>query len=231
MSQKEPVDLSKVTQREFPYIKKLSWEQEEMVIKLYKHKKVFVDAIAGSGKTTILTQAMKVLLERGIINRIYYVVFPVQEESLGFLPGGVGDKVKEYVVPFMQALRTAGIDTNQLDVTRMCDETMDCDYKVVPHTFLRGRTLEDVGVILDETQNGTVAEIKKTLTRITDSCYTGVVGHTGQIDINKSDSGFSNFIQHFKNGKDAGVFTDIGFAELTHDFRGDFSKFADQCPE
>ncbi|MGE4605079.1 hypothetical protein ACEWF9_09450, partial [Bifidobacterium longum subsp. longum] len=61
MTQKEPLDLSKLTKNDFPMIKKLDREQEDMVNKLFKSKRVIVDAVAGSGKTTVLTQAMKVL--------------------------------------------------------------------------------------------------------------------------------------------------------------------------
>ena len=228
MTQKEPLDLSKLTKNDFPMIKKLDREQEDMVNKLFKSKRVIVDAVAGSGQTTVLTQAMKVLKDKGIINQIYYVVFPVQEQSLGFLPGGVPEKIREYAVPFFQALVTAGENPHVLDLDVMCDEFHPGDYKVVPHTFLRGRTIDNAGVIIDEVQNGTVDEIRKTLTRITDNCYVGIAGHNGQIDINKEASGFSRYIHHFKQGKERGFFTEVEFAELPSDYRGKFSSFADK---
>ncbi len=229
MTNKEPLDLSKLTKRDFPFIDRISREQEDMVIKLFKHKRVIVDSVAGSGKTSILTQAMKALKDNGHIDTIYYVVFPVQEESLGYLPGHIPDKIKEYAIPFFQALVQAGVNPQGLDLDRMCDELIPGDYKVVPHTFLRGRTIDNAGIIVDEVQNGTVKDLKKTFTRITDNCYIGISGHTGQSDI--PNSGFPKYMNHFKRGKESGFFTDIEFAELTHDYRGNFSSFCDSIVE
>ncbi|AYJ75911.1 putative phosphate starvation-inducible protein [Bacillus phage BSP14] len=228
MTHKESLDLSKLTKKDFPMIKELDREQEDMVIKLFNSQRVIVDSVAGSGKTTVLTQAMKVLKDKGYIDAIYYVVFPVQEKSLGFLPGGVSEKIKEYAVPFQQALVEAGENPQVLDLEMMCDEFIGGEYKVVPHTFLRGRNMDKAGVIIDEAQNGTVDEIRKTLTRIKDNCYVGIAGHNGQIDITKNNSGFSAFIHHFKRGKELGVFTEIEFAQLTTNYRGKFSSFSDE---
>ncbi|UJJ74841.1 hypothetical protein Goe24_00410 [Bacillus phage vB_BsuM-Goe24] len=228
MTHKESLDLSKLTKKDFPMIKELDREQEDMVIKLFNSQRVIVDSVAGSGKTTVLTQAMKVLKDKGYIDAIYYVVFPVQEKSLGFLPGGVSEKIKEYAVPFHQALVEAGENPQVLDLEMMCDEFIGGEYKVVPHTFLRGRNMDKAGVIIDEAQNGTVDEIRKTLTRIKDNCYVGIAGHNGQIDITKNNSGFSAFIHHFKRGKELGVFTEIEFAQLTTNYRGKFSSFSDE---
>ncbi|QDP43070.1 putative PhoH-like protein [Bacillus phage vB_BveM-Goe7] len=228
MTHKESLDLSKLTKKDFPLIRELDREQEDMVIKLFKSQRVIVDSVAGSGKTTVLTQAMKVLKDKGYIDAIYYVVFPVQEKSLGFLPGGVSEKIKEYAVPFHQALVEAGENPQVLDLEMMCDEFIGGEYKVVPHTFLRGRNMDRAGIIIDEAQNGTVDEIRKTLTRIKDNCYVGIAGHNGQIDITKNNSGFSAFIHHFKRGKELGVFTEIEFAQLTTNYRGKFSSFSDE---
>lgn len=229
MSNREPLELSKLTKKEFPYIKKMSYEQEDMVTKLFKCQRVIVDAVAGSGKTTIATQAMNALKQKGHVDKIYYIVFPVQEGSLGFLPGDVAKKIEEYAVPFIQALVKAGVQQHELnDMEAICNPLLPGDYKVVPHTFLRGRNLERIGGIVDEIQNGTVDQIKKTLTRFEDDCYIAMIGHNGQTDIAKEDSGFSAYIHHFKRGLASGAFTDVQFAELTHNFRGDFSSFVDQ---
>jgi len=224
--EKEPLDLGKLHEKDFPLIKKLSWEQEDMVTKLFKSKRVIVDAIAGSGKTTVLTQAMKALLYKGYIKSVYYVVFPVQERALGYIPGGVAEKIEEYAVPFVQALVEAGVQPPSM--IELCDTFSNGEFKVVPHTYLRGRTINNAGVIIDEVQNGTVDEIRKTLTRITDDCYVAIAGHNGQKDIKKDQSGFSAYIHHFKQGVASGEFPDIEFAQLTHDFRGKFSSFADK---
>jgi predicted ribonuclease YlaK len=230
MSHKEPLDLGKLTEKEFKLKKKLDRQQEDMVIKLFKKKRVMVDAVAGSGKTTVITQAMKALQDKNHINTIYYVLFPVQEKSIGFLPGGISEKIKEYAIPFLQALVEAGVNPQKLSEPQyfddMCNVLVEGEFKVVPHTFLRGRTLQNAGVIIDEAQNGTIDELKKTLTRIGDSCYVGIAGHNGQKDI--KDSGFSAYIHHFKQGVESGEFPEIEFGELVTNYRGDFSTYADK---
>lgn len=228
MSEKEPLDLSKLNKHEFPLVKRLDFEQQDMINKLFKNKRIIVDSVAGAGKTTVLTQGMKALKDKGYIKEIYYVVFPVQEDSLGYLPGDLGDKIKEYAVPFIQALHKAGVNPQELNYQFMTDEFIPYDYKVVPHTFLRGRTISEAGIIIDEVQNSTLDELKKTLTRIDDDCYVALAGHTGQIDIDKKLSGFAPFIHHFKQGKESGIYTEIEFAKLTNNYRGKFSSFADQ---
>jgi predicted ribonuclease YlaK len=228
MTQREPLDLGKISVQEFPLVKKLDRGQEDMVVKLYRSRRVIVDAAAGSGKTSVLTQAMKVLLDKGYISTIYYVVFPVQEKSLGHMPGGIDAKIREYAIPFVQALSEVNVQVDEAVLADMCNPLVHGQFKVVPHTFLRGRTIDDAGVIIDETQNGTIDEIRKTLTRVTDSSYVGLVGHNGQIDIKPENSGFSAAIRHFSQGVESGEFTGVEFAELCNDYRGDFSKFADK---
>lgn len=231
MTNKGVIDFSKLSKKDFPFRDRLDRDQEDMVIKLFRDKRVFVNSISGSGKTTIATQAMKVLLDKGIIDKVYYVVFPVQEESLGYLPGGVSDKIKEYAIPFMQALIKAGVNPQGLDLDRMCNEEVPTQFNVVPATYLRGRNISNAGIILDEAQNGTADDLKKTLTRIEDDCYSIIAGHTGQIDIEKKLSGFSRYIHHFKQGKESGEFTEVNFADLRINHRGAFSTYADGLPE
>lgn len=227
MSNKEPLDLSKLTKKDLPIIKELDRDQEDMLIKLFRNKRVIVNSCAGSGKTTVATQGMKALLDKGYIDHIYYVVFPVQEDSLGFLPGGVSDKIAEYAVPFIQALMKAGVNPVTLDMEAMSSEFLDSKYKIVPHTFLRGRNLERSGVILDEAQNAKLKELQKTLTRLEDDCYMAMLGHSGQIDIEEELSGYETYIYHFMRMKARGVFKDIEFADLRINHRGQFSRVSD----
>lgn len=190
-----------------------------------RDKLFLTDGFIATHNTVVLTQAMKALLDKDYIHSIYYVVFPVQEESLGYLPGGVSEKIEEYAVPFMEALIEAGVDPQSLDLAHMCDPLGNSLYKVVPHTYLRGRTIDGAGILIDEAQNGRIKELKKTFTRITDSCFVAIAGHVGQTDI--SESGFPAYIHHFKQGIETGHFPEIAIAQLSHDFRGEFSKYCD----
>lgn len=229
MVPEKPLDLSKLSPNEFKLIKRLDRQQEDMVIKLYNKKRVITDAKAGSGKTTVMTQAMKALLDKGYIKQVYYVLFPVQEKALGYMPGGLPEKTREYSVPFFDALIEAGVNPQTLILEDMCNPLTMGDFKIVPHTFLRGRTIKDAGIIIDEIQNGTLDELKKTLTRVDDSCYVAMTGHNGQKDI--KNSGFAAMKHHFKQGVLSGEFPHIEFAELHKNYRGAFSTFADKLGE
>ena len=96
--------------------------------------------------------------------------------------------------------------------------------KMLTHTYLRGTNLQKKVVILDESQNYTVADLKKVLTRCHDSCKVIVIGHTGQIDI-RSGSGFARYLEHFKDQEKCAV------CELTTNHRGWLSTFADELEE
>lgn len=79
-------------------------------------------------------------------------------------------------------------------------------------------------MILDESQNYTVAELKKVLTRCHDTCKVIVIGHTGQIDI-RGGSGFAKYLEHFKDQEKCAV------CELTTNHRGWLSTYADMLEE
>jgi hypothetical protein len=96
------------------------------------------------------------------------------------------------------------------------------------HIFMRGTNMKKVGVIIDEAQNWTIPQLKKTITRIHDDCHVVVIGHTGQIDLRKSsDSGFAKTIEHFSVGLPLEHARDVGICELSKNFRGWLSTHAD----
>ena len=96
--------------------------------------------------------------------------------------------------------------------------------KMLTHTYLRGTNLKQKIVILDESQNYTVAELKKVLTRCHDSCKIIVIGHTGQIDI-KGGSGFQKYLEHFQGQEKCAV------CKLTTNHRGWLSTYADELED
>ena len=110
--------------------------------------------------------------------------------------------------------------------TDVCGESMTAKkrgegfVKLLTHTYLRGTNLQNKVVILDESQNYTVAELKKVLTRCHDSCKVIVIGHTGQIDI-RGGSGFAKYLEHFQGQERCAV------CKLTTNHRGWLSTFAD----
>lgn len=193
------------------------WNPEKLV--------VLCDAKAGCGKTTIAVMAAELLVKYGRYEGIVYVTSPVQEQKIGFLPGTVQDKLSVYNEPFYQAALKAGIDVmhavKQENMMNVKEDTayIDC----VSHTFFRGQNIENKVVIIDEAQNYYFDELKKTLTRIHDSCKTIVIGHTGQCDLyhRPEHSGFVDYLAEARYEPFASV------CKLTHNYRGVVSNWAD----
>ena len=96
----------------------------------------------------------------------------------------------------------------------------------ITDTFLRGSNLDDAVIIIDEAQNYTVPQLKKTLTRVGKKAKVIVIGHELQCDLdNPSQSGFMKYIDHFKDKERAKVCT------LTNNYRSWISQCADEVKE
>jgi phosphate starvation-inducible PhoH-like protein len=187
---------------------------------------VFCNACAGSSKTTLATaMALLMTAEFKMYESIHYIVSPCQESTLGFLPGNVDDKISYYIDPLIDAILTCGYDPNKLIVKEDNMENVKNGTAIInaiPSTFLRGRNFQNSFVIIDEIQNATTHEIKKILSRCHDNCKILCLGHTGQIDLKfPQDSGFSRYLDSARKQN----FIEI--VELTKDYRGKFSQWAD----
>lgn len=129
---------------------------------------IFVNARAGTGKTTVATGAANVLVQYGIFDSIVYIMSPYGERKQGWLPGTITEKSSVYFEAFYQALVNCNINPH----TAVNDETMVNQKNgtgyitCITDTFLRGSTLDNVVIIIDEAQNYTVSQLKKTLTRV-----------------------------------------------------------------
>lgn len=187
---------------------------------------VFANARAGTGKTLIAVATANLLVQYGKYKGIVYIVSPVQESKSGFLPGDADEKTRVYAEPLYDALSKIGVNAhtavNQESIMNQKEGTgyIDC----LSHLWLRGCNLENKVIIIDESQNMYVDELKKVLTRIADNSKTIVIGHTGQCDLyhNKENSGFAPYIEHFKDQPYAKV------CELTKNYRGVVSNHADE---
>ena len=208
----------------------LDQEQRAFVDAIMDQSKtiVFCNAKAGTGKTTLAMGAANILVKdrRNELDGIVYIVSPYGENKQGYLPGSITEKSEVYYEPAYQAMIEVGMNPN-VDV---CSESMtakkkgEAFVKLLTHTYLRGTNLQNKVVILDESQNYTVAELKKVLTRCHDSCKVIVVGHTGQIDI-RSGSGFQKYLEHFEGQEKCAV------CQLTTNHRGWLSTFADELED
>lgn len=133
---------------------------------------------AGTGKTYLAVASAVDALERGVVQRIVLVRPAVEAgEKLGFLPGDLAQKIDPYLRPMYDALyEMLGFDK----VTKLIERQV---IEVAPLAFMRGRTLNESFVILDEAQNTTIEQMKMFLTRIGFGSKAVVTGDVTQIDL------------------------------------------------
>lgn len=152
--------------------------QATYVRALFASDMVFCIGPAGTGKTYLGVAAALNYLKRGVLNRIVLCRPAVEAgESLGFLPGDMYAKVNPYLRPLYDALH------DLMDVRRV-KRYIDTDIiEILPLAFVRGRTLDNAFIILDEAQNVTVGQMKTFLTRLGVRAKLVVTGDITQIDL------------------------------------------------
>ena len=140
---------------------------------------------AGTGKTyTSIALAVKALKDREVKKIILTRPAVEAGERLGFLPGDMKEKLDPYLQPLYDALH------DMLPFKKLETWLEDGTVQIAPLAFMRGRTLENAFVILDEAQNATISQLKMFLTRMGVSSKFIMTGDTTQIDLpRKSDSG------------------------------------------
>jgi phosphate starvation-inducible PhoH-like protein len=133
---------------------------------------------AGTGKTYLAVAMAVSALKRGQVRKIVLVRPAVEAgESLGFLPGDLQAKINPYLRPLMDALR------EMMDHELLKRYTEEDLIEVIPLAYMRGRTLNEAFIILDEAQNTTVSQMKMFLTRMGMGSKIVVSGDTTQIDL------------------------------------------------
>ena len=152
--------------------------QKHYIDSIRQHDMVFGIGPAGTGKTYLaMAMAVSALLEKKV-HRIVLARPAVEAgEKLGFLPGDLADKVNPYLRPLYDALY------DMLDIDRASALTHKGVIEVAPLAFMRGRTLNDSFVILDEAQNTTSEQMKMFLTRLGFGSKAVITGDVTQIDL------------------------------------------------
>ena len=182
-----------------------SANQLKLVKEFDKNDMIFAIGSAGSGKTyTAIALAVRALKNKEIKKIILSRPAVEAGEKLGFLPGDMKDKIDPYLQPLYDALQ------DMIPAAKL-KEYMELNIiQIAPLAFMRGRTLNDAVVILDEAQNTTTQQIKMFLTRMGMNTKMIVTGDMTQIDLPSSQT--SGLIQAMKILK--GV-KGISFIELT----------------
>ncbi|MBV8791308.1 MAG: PhoH family protein, partial [Pseudolabrys sp.] len=152
--------------------------QDQYLAALRKHELVFAEGPAGTGKTWLAVGHAVSLLEQGLVERLVLSRPAVEAgERLGFLPGDMKEKVDPYLRPIYDALYDfmdgrmveRGIQTGMIEIA--------------PLAFMRGRTLSNAVIILDEAQNTTAMQMKMFLTRLGENSRMIVTGDPSQVDL------------------------------------------------
>jgi phosphate starvation-inducible PhoH-like protein len=166
-------------------IKARTKHQQQMVLEYKKNDLIFAIGPAGTGKTYLAIALAVRALKNKEIKRIILSRPAVEAgEKLGFLPGDM----KEKLDPYMQALYDALND--MLPFKKLEEYMLKGMIQIAPLAFMRGRTLGDAAVILDEAQNASLNQLKMFLTRMGENSKFIVTGDITQIDLpNKFDSG------------------------------------------
>ena len=190
--------------------------QKRYLSNIKEYDLVFGIGPAGTGKTYLAVASAIDAIESQKVRRIILVRPAVEAgERLGFLPGDMSQKVDPYLRPIYDALY------DMLGFNRVNNLLNQNVIEIAPLAFMRGRSLNESFVILDEAQNTSVAQMKMFLTRIGFGSFTVVTGDITQIDLpQEQESGLKHAIKILKNIKNV-VFTnfdsnDVIRHELVH---------------
>lgn len=175
--------------------------QRKLVESYLKNDLVFAIGPAGSGKTyTAIALAVRELKEKRI--RRIILTRPAVEagEKLGFLPGDMREKLDPYLQPLFDALG------DMIPSGKLTKFIEDGTIQIAPLAYMRGRTLDNAVVILDEAQNTTMPQIKMFLTRMGRNAKFMVTGDLTQIDLPKaSDSGLATAVDALDSIEGIGI--------------------------
>jgi phosphate starvation-inducible PhoH-like protein len=171
------LDTIYVTSRNRPVTPK-GFNQKTYIDAIRKHDIVFGIGPAGTGKTYLaMAMAVAALVERRVKRIVLCRPAVEAGEKLGFLPGDLAEKVSPYLRPLYDALH------DLMDIDRAQDLLERGTVEVAPLAFMRGRTLNDAFVILDEAQNTTTEQMKMFLTRLGFGAKAVITGDATQTDL------------------------------------------------
>ena len=168
--------------------------QQRYVQAIEQHDVILCNGPAGTGKTYLAVAAAVAALKAATVRRIVLVRPAVEAgESLGFLPGDMAAKINPYLRPLLDALR------DMMDPELVKRYTEQGVIEVVPLAYMRGRTLNDSFIILDEAQNTTIPQMKMFLTRMGFNSKVVAAGDGTQVDLPENcRSGFNDALSRLR---------------------------------
>lgn len=175
---------------------------QSLLIKAFREKDlVFAEGPAGSGKTFLaVAEALRLLLQKKINSIV--ITRPVVEagEKLGFLPGDLDEKINPYLRPLFDSINAC----LPREIVHKLSENGSIE--AAPLAYMRGRTLTNCAVVLDEAQNTTAEQMKMFLTRMGENTKIFVTGDTSQVDLpGKCPSGLSSALEILKDIDEIGI--------------------------
>ena len=201
--------------------------QKRYVDAIEDHTITFGIGPAGTGKTYLAMAKAVSALQAKKVNRIVLTRPAVEAgEHLGFLPGTLNEKIDPYLRPLFDALH------DMIDIETIPRMMQSGIIEVAPLAFMRGRTLNDAFIILDEAQNTTPEQMKMFLTRLGFGSKMVITGDVTQIDLPNGQHSGLRIVRDILKGID-----DIAFLELTaedvvrHRLIGDIVKAYDKFDE
>ena len=178
-------------------IKPKSNNQKSFIDTINLNTVTFGIGAAGTGKTFLAVACAVNALEKRLVKKIILVRPAIEAgEKLGFLPGDLAEKIDPYLQPLYDSLyECLGFET----VNKLLEKKV---IEIAPLAYMRGRTLNDAFIILDEAQNTTISQMQMFLTRIGYGSTTVVTGDVSQIDLPKdSQSGLKDCLEFILNIK------------------------------
>ena len=178
-------------------IKPKSNNQKSFIDTINTNTVTFGIGAAGTGKTFLAVACAVSALEKRLVKKIILVRPAIEAgEKLGFLPGDLAEKIDPYLQPLYDSLyECLGFET----VNKLLEKKV---IEIAPLAYMRGRTLNDAFIILDEAQNTTISQMQMFLTRIGYGSTTVVTGDVSQIDLPKdSQSGLKDCLEFILNIK------------------------------
>ncbi len=190
--------------------------QDAYIRALKRHSLVFATGPAGTGKTWLAVAHAVQLFERKEVDRIILSRPAVEAgERLGFLPGDMREKIDPYLRPIYDAL----YDLMDARIVERALQTTEIE--IAPLAFMRGRTLSNAAIIIDEAQNTTAMQMKMLLTRLGENSRMIVTGDPSQVDLPPGQtSGLADAVRLLENVEGIGHVAFTAVDVIRHELVG-----------